>query len=111
MNFLQFDLDSDYPAEVEKQVVGRDMLFKVCKIPGLTCIGHPCYEVLRICADPEITSVFLKEVKNTIALMVIHVYIFYMVQILWLVFVKYIYYFGARYSSSIYVLLFLFFFY
>ncbi|XP_057434265.1 uncharacterized protein LOC130726954 isoform X2 [Lotus japonicus] len=63
---LDLDLDSEYPVEVERQVVGRDMLFKVSKVPGLTFIGYPCYEVMRVCSDPEITSVFLSEVNEVV---------------------------------------------
>lgn len=75
--FIQCDVDVDYPSEVEEKVIGKSMLFKVSKIPGLTLKGYPCYEVLRVCSDHEIISVFISQARSISSVMVICVELCY----------------------------------
>lgn len=58
---IKHEFDAYYPSEVEEKVVGKELLFKVSKIVGLTLNGLPCYQVLRICSDVEIISAFHTE--------------------------------------------------
>ncbi|XP_057445620.1 uncharacterized protein LOC130737796 isoform X1 [Lotus japonicus] len=61
LNHSEREFDAYYPSEVEEKVVGKELLFKVSKIVGLTLNGLPCYQVLRICSDLEIISAFHTE--------------------------------------------------
>ncbi|XP_057450051.1 uncharacterized protein LOC130741225 [Lotus japonicus] len=55
---FEAQLDVEFPLEVEENVIGKKMLFKVERIAGLTYNGTPCYEVIRVCSDLELIEMF-----------------------------------------------------
>ena len=51
-------MELEYPAEIENQLGGKEMLFMISNNSGMISNGQVCYQVLSVCDDPVTIEMF-----------------------------------------------------